>query len=115
MNRALTKETKRDIRKLAAMAYSKELARELESLNQQFTRWKSGEITPHELSDMIHTFHDGISRELYSRYTYSSVPIEAVAYAIINGTLTENDVPDCAKANVLHLVEFLRSTDREES
>jgi hypothetical protein len=114
MDRNLTKETKRAIRKLSAMAHSKELDRELDSLNQQFIRWKSGEITPHELSDAIHTFHDGISRELFTRYTSSSVPIQAVAYALINGTLTENDLPDCAKAVVLDLVSLIKAVERKE-
>jgi hypothetical protein len=63
-----TKANKRKLRELAGMAYRRELGAELSKLEEEFARWRSGEIDPFELSDRIHRFHDGISRDLYVLY-----------------------------------------------
>jgi hypothetical protein len=63
-----TKANSRKLRELAGVAYSRELGTELSNVEKEFGRWRSGEIDPFELSDRIHRFHDGVSRDLYIAY-----------------------------------------------
>jgi hypothetical protein len=61
------KSNRRKLRELAGVAYTRELSAELAKLEGDFGQWRSGEIDPFELSDRIHRFHDGISRDLWLR------------------------------------------------
>ncbi|MGZ5228103.1 MAG: hypothetical protein ACXWCS_28435, partial [Burkholderiales bacterium] len=72
MAQASAKITKRDrarLRQLAGQAWEAELENELEVLFEHFTTWAENGLTAFELSDLIHEFHNGISRDLYARYT----------------------------------------------
>ena len=72
------------LRALAAEAWEAELRLALQALFEDFSRWSGHELDSFELSDRIHKFHDGISRELYKRYT--ALPAQAaVEYAIARG------------------------------
>jgi hypothetical protein len=53
---------------------------------------ESGEIDPFELSDRIHRFHDGISRDLYVLYGRLT-PVYSVARAVALKVLQEAEVP----------------------
>lgn len=87
-----TKANKKKLRELAGLAYRRELGAELAKLEAQFARWRSGEVDPFELSDEIHRFHDGISRELYNLYGNLS-PNQSVPRALALEILHEADVP----------------------
>ena len=87
-----TKANKRKLRQLAGVAYERELCAELAKLEVEFTRWRAGEIDPFELSDRIHRFHDGPSRDLYVRYTRVP-PSQTVASALALQILQEEEVP----------------------
>jgi hypothetical protein len=80
------KRIRRAIRELAGAAYERELGRALSELRGQFTRWERGEITPFDLEEAIHRFHQGPARELYTRYTSGMLNL-AVAHAIVTGLL----------------------------
>ena len=75
--RRLTKEEKRQARELAALAREAELAEALEELHELFSDWRKGRIDAFQLSDAIHQFHDGQSRELFKMY--NGLPPEALA------------------------------------
>jgi hypothetical protein len=87
----LTKAQRRRLTELAALAYQRELDAELGKLEAEFRRWRSGELSPHELSDLIHAFHNGPSRELFSRYDRKFRDL-AVAGAVRRGVLSEVEV-----------------------
>jgi hypothetical protein len=87
-----TKASKRKLRELASLAYTRELAAELSKLEAKFARWRSGEIDPFELSDEIHRFHDGIARDLYKLYG-NLPPNHSVPRALALKVLQEADVP----------------------
>jgi hypothetical protein len=87
-----TKANRRKLRELAGVAYTRELAAELAKLEREFVHWRSGQIDPFELSDRIHRFHDGISRDLYVLYR-DLLPIHAVARALGLHLLKENEIP----------------------
>jgi hypothetical protein len=87
----LTKSQRRRLSELAALAYQRELDAELGKLETEFRRWRSGELSPHELSDLIHAFHNGPSRELFSRYDRRFRDF-AVVDAVRRGVLSEAEV-----------------------
>lgn len=86
-----TKSQRRELRKLAELAYDRELGIALEKLEAHFKRWRRGEISPHDLNELIHEHHDGVSRELWN--FYNNKPDFTVPLAIAKGTIAENEVP----------------------
>jgi hypothetical protein len=94
MKPEMSKSQRRRIRELAGIAYDRELARELVTLEAEFVRWHSGRITSHDLSHRIHEFDFGPARRLFSKYSGGSLHL-AVAAAIAEGILTEGEAgPD---------------------
>jgi hypothetical protein len=87
-----TKATRRRLRELAGIAYTRELGAELAKLEADFSKWRSGEIDPFELSDRIHQFHDGIARDLYVRYR-NLAPQQTVARALVSHVLDRAEIP----------------------
>jgi hypothetical protein len=87
-----SKHIKRMIREYAGQAYEIELGRALGDLEQQFALWRNGQISAGELSDRIHVFHQGPSRELWGRYN-ARVDDMLVAHAIVTGLLPRETIP----------------------
>lgn len=90
--RECPKPIKRLIREYAAQAYEAELGQALGELEQQFSAWRDGEISAFELSDHIHTFHQGLARELWERYN-ARIDDTLVAHAIASGLLPRESIP----------------------
>lgn len=88
MRNRFTKNERKELRKLAGLAYERELAKALELLEGNFRQWKENKITAFELSDLIHQFHNGISRDLWSFYT-SGYNEMIVSQAITNGIISK--------------------------
>ena len=107
-----TKANRRKLRELAGVAYTRELSAELAKLERDFVQWRSGEIDPFELSDRIHRFHDGISRDLYVLYRDLS-PNHAVARAIVLQWLQENEVPSEILSALELAIGFFRGQSDE--
>jgi hypothetical protein len=82
----LSKHVRKLLREAAGSAYQKELSAELEKLHGSFERWRRGELSPFDLSDEIHRFHQGPNRQLFVRYTDND-PLLAVAGAVSAGIL----------------------------
>jgi hypothetical protein len=100
-----TKANRRKLRELAGVAYSRELGAELSKVEEDFARWRSGEIDPFELSDRIHRFHDGISRDLYVTYRDLSPPF-VVARAVALGILERPEIPPEILAALESAIQF---------
>jgi hypothetical protein len=96
-----TKSQKRKFRELAGIANERELDQELEKLYRHFETWKKKEISCFELSDLIHTFHQGPSREIWKMYTYSD-PDTAVSRAVALGLLKKEEIPE----NLLDILDL---------
>jgi len=113
-NREFTKEQRRRLRELGAIAYERDLSTELSKLETEFRRWRAGEIDAHELSDHIHRFHQGPARKLFLEYDHSNLAF-AVAYAIHRGLITEDEASaDAIEMLRMHLV-FLRDQENDDS
>ena len=87
----LTNSQRRRLHELAVLAYQRDLDVELTKLEVEFTRWRAGELSPHELSALIHDFHQGPSRELFSKYDQRFRELN-VADAIRRGVLSTDEV-----------------------
>jgi hypothetical protein len=88
-----TKAQKKKLRQLAGIANKRELDQELEKLFQHFESWRSGKKSSFELSDLIHKFHQGASREIWKIYTYAD-PDTAVSRALAFGFLKKEEVSE---------------------
>lgn len=75
-----------------AEAYERDLHRELTKLDRSFTEWRDGKISSRELSQRIHQYYRGPSRELFGQYHHGPADM-SVAYAVVVGILDAEEVP----------------------
>jgi hypothetical protein len=87
-----SKGERRILRELAGEVYEAEAALLLEDLAASFAQWRSGEILPSELLQLIHEFHRDQSRELWSMYQ-GLREYDIVARGLARGLLAETKVP----------------------
>ncbi len=87
-----SKKIKKLIREFAAEAHERELHRELARLDRHFAEWRKGKLGSGALSDEIHRYETGPSRELFKRYN-GELPDMMVAYAISAGILKREEIP----------------------
>jgi hypothetical protein len=90
-NDRFTKSERRELRELAGLAYERELAKALEALEESFRQWRDGKISAFELSDMIHKFHNGVARDLWSFYEMGNTELN-VKHAIVRGVILKNEI-----------------------
>ena len=93
MDAKYTKAQRKKLRELAGIAYKRELDQELEKLYKQFNNWRNKKINGFELNELIHGFHQGISRDLWKFYNNIDAG-SAVAVAIAKGLLSNKEVPE---------------------
>jgi len=110
--REFTKPEKKILRKLASEAYARELHQALGDLDSAFSDWRNGRIDGFQLSDFVHEFHQGTSRDLYIQYTRSD-PGLLVARAVARHLLKESEVPKPLLAALKGLVEYCREYAEE--
>ena len=107
--REFTKSEKRKLRSLAQEAYSRELDAALRDLDSGFSDWRQKHINSFQLSDLIHEFHQGPSRALFSDYTRLD-PGMLVARALARGILEEHEVPEALLKELTSLVAYFRDS-----
>lgn len=73
------------------MAYERELAKALEALEENFLQWRKKKIIAFELSDLIHKFHNGVARNLWSFYETGHMEL-IVRHAIAEGIISKTEV-----------------------
>ncbi len=88
----LTKRQKSEVRALLGLAWERELETALSDLEQDFRRWRAGEIDAFELNQRIHTYHNGPSRKIWAQYAGASVDLILVAGALRAGILRREEV-----------------------
>jgi len=90
----LTRAMKRRIRELLHVAHERALSRELTKLESKFGRWHAKEIDAFELGDLVHRFHNDITKELFDTFVRTSFPDITLARAIVDGHVTEAEAGD---------------------
>jgi hypothetical protein len=101
------KEVRKQLRELAGKAHDRELGLYLSDLENRFEDWRAGTISPIELSEFIHEFHDGASRAVYKTYTKLKRD-QLVARAIGIGLLPEDEVPLEVKERLAGAIDYYR-------
>ena len=86
-----TKIERKELRRLAGLAYERELAKALTSLEEDFGRGRKNKITAFELSELIHKFHNGIARDLWSFYETGHAELN-VRHAIAEGIISKTEI-----------------------
>lgn len=112
-SRDLTKAEKRKLRALAEEAYARELDNALRDLDSGFADWRHKHITGFQLSDLIHEFHQGPSRELYSDYTRLD-PGLLVARAVARRLLRDDEVPESLRVALASLISYCRDSYQDQ-
>ena len=105
---SITKHEHKQLRRLAGVAYGRELSRALAELDVAFGEWKAGRMSPHELSDAVHRFHDGVARDLYGLYTRLD-PAHTVARALAIKLLAAEEVAPDLRGKIGPRIEFYAS------
>lgn len=99
----ISKKVRQQLRELISAAYTQEISHHLHELALNFDQWRNNKITCWELSDFIHQFHDGISRELFNLYNHSRYDIvlllsRAVAQNLISLDAIPSEVREMVSA-----------------
>jgi hypothetical protein len=88
-----SRKQRRELRNLQGLAWERELEEALRSLRKDFEMWDRGDISAFELSDRIHKFHNGRSRELFNMYS-GSLDNWWVGHSIARGVIEESELSD---------------------
>jgi len=104
------KAVKHLVREWAAIAHDRELGHALLELRTEFDRWQRGEITAADLNDLIHQFHEGASREIWTRYATNHLE-PAIGSAVAAGILRREELPEELLRQIAGLIEFYEADD----
>ena len=91
-----SKSERKKLRELAGIAYERYLTNALSELRSHFDAMDRGDISPFDLSQRIHEFHQGPSRDLYVMFSHS-LPWLAVCRAYIEGIINDEDLVDASE------------------
>ena len=91
MPQNLPKKLKLHLRKLAKLAYERELSAATHELLDDLHHWERKEMDVFQLNENVHRFHNGISRELYVRYTGLDAVV-LVTFALQRGVLSRKEL-----------------------
>ena len=102
-----TRSQRKELRRLAGLAYERELGVALAKLEARFADWRAGTLSPFDLSHALHEFHQGEARQLYN--FYGGEPSACVAYALASGVLAGSEVSAELSSGLQRKVEFYRT------
>lgn len=101
----ISKKIRKQLRELISKAYTLELSSHLNELSNKFDDWKNQRIDCWDLNELIHKFHDGISRDLYKTYNYSNDEILLIARALRMKLLEKDEIPNEVRESVDHFMK----------
>ncbi|MFN7292203.1 MAG: hypothetical protein ACK5T6_16570 [Pirellula sp.] len=117
MLKEFSKGDRNQIRQLASIAWERRLRDELLKIGVFISEMATGKLSPFEVNDCVHQFHNGISRELFNLYSASD-PWFAVCRAHNDGVLTDEDfinASDLMRAGMRRFAEHDQAEhDQEE-
>ena len=110
----LTKADKKKVRQLAGIAWERELRHEILGIMTAINEMENGSLSPFDVNDRIHKFHNGASRDLYRQYS-ESLPWLGVCRAFFDRVLTDDDLVDASDEVRAGIAEYLASFARLEA
>ena len=114
MSGDLTKADKKKVRQLAGIAWERELRGELRSIADAIDEMENGSLSPFDVNDRIHKFHNGASRDLYKQYS-ASLPWLGVSRVYFDCVLTDDDLMDASDEVRTGIAEFAANFARLEA
>ena len=102
----ISKKTRRQLRELLSKAYAQELSDHLRELSLIFDQWRDNKITCWDLSDHIHQFHNGISRELYNIYNNRGHDIILISRAVARKLIQLDEVPSEVREMISQITQW---------
>jgi len=97
MQADFTKSERKRIRQLASLAWERGLRIELRKIAVAVEEMECGRLTPFDVTDRIHKFHDGAARDLYKQFS-GSLPWLGVCRAHFDGVLTDDGIVDASES-----------------
>jgi hypothetical protein len=90
-----TKEEKHLLRELKGYLYELELIEATRELSKDVKAWENNVINVWELNERIHNYHDGISKNLYLKYTITNIEdIEMlIRFEVTEGKIKIENLP----------------------
>lgn len=99
------KRIKRLVHEYAGIAHDRELGKALGDLAEHVDRWRRGDISAHDLNDLIHQFHEGPSRAVWRKYSTNRLE-PALGFAAAAGILRREELPPELLQHLAGLIEF---------
>jgi len=107
----LSKKQRKHVREMVGVAYERAMAAALDKLLTVFQKWKQGGITPFELNEEIHQYHNGTARDLYKQYATGD-PDMAVIFALTKEIVKIEELNEDCRSFYQDRLDRLR--DRQE-
>lgn len=114
MSGDLTKADNRKVRQLTVIAWERELRDEIRGIAAAINEMENGSLSPFDVNERIHKFHNGASRDLYKQHS-ESLPWLGVSRAYFDGVLTDDDLVGASDEVRTGIAEFAASFARLEA
>ena len=95
MHDGFSKSDRTRIRLLGGLAWERLLRAELMDIRTSIDAMDGEKLSPFDVNDLIHKFHEGASQELFSSFSHS-LPWLAVCRAHLDGVLTDDDLTEAS-------------------
>ncbi len=102
-----TKRQKRVLRQILAIAHERELSAALDQLAGKFHQWATGKLDCFQLSDLIHRYHNGAARWIYSKYDSGLDLVLQVAACMRDGLVESGEIPEEFKERIQTAIDML--------
>jgi hypothetical protein len=92
-----SKKEKKLLKSLINLAYERELTSELNKLELSFSKFKNNKIDAFEFDNIIHKYHNGVSRNIFKKYNddfRGGLPDMVVAHSLKNGFLKREEIDE---------------------
>jgi hypothetical protein len=96
---SFSKAENKQLKLLVEKAWTKELNSNLMFLSESFDSWSKAKLSPFDLVEEIHMFHNRTARELFKKYTGPTDSV-TVGRAIAENHLDENELSEGLKAKL---------------
>jgi hypothetical protein len=108
---------KQQIRKLADLAWERQLRTALEVVGQSISQMTNNQKSAFDVADEIHRYHVGVAQDLYKIFS-PLLPWFGVLRAYCDRVITNEDVADISdrlKAELFRHAEMFQQFDRQDS